>query len=330
MFMKSHIVQFKAAIAAFAIAVGMLVAPMESAQGTDKVIAMGTGNIAGVLYPLGGAICRLVNDGRKSHGQRCMVESTAGSISNINAIMSGDLEIGFAQGDAQYVAFKGLGPYKEKPQTKLRALFSAYPELFSVVARADANIRGFADLSGKRVNIGEPGSATRTATEILMSAFDIRQRDFKPASELKPDEMPRSLCDNRIDAFTFIVGHPSAIVQEATGACAANIVAVSGPAIDKVVKDFPFYAKASVPGRMYKGNDGPQPTVGVMVTVVTSADLPEQTAYLVTKAVFDSFEDFKKLHPALAHITKELMLEGNTAPFHPGALKYYKEKGLLK
>jgi len=321
--------QFKSALIAAAIAASALFVPAQSAHSADKFITVGTGGIVGVYYPLGGAICRFVNAGRKDHGYRCTVESTGGSVFNINAVMSGDMDIGFAQSDTQFYALNGQGPFKEK-QPKLRALFSVYPELFTLVTRQDANIKSFADLKGKRMNIGDPGSGTRATTELVMAATGIKKEDLRLATELKFVEMAPALCDNKIDAFTFVAGHPNAIFQEAATSCASNIASVSGPGIDKLVKDNPFYAKANIPGKMYKGTDNPQPSFGVLATMVASADLPEQTAYIITKALFDNFDDFRKLHPAVANITKEQMLEGNTVPFHPGALKYFKEKGLLK
>lgn len=300
------------------------------AQPAQKFITVGTGGIVGVYYPLGGAICRFVNASRKDHGLRCTVESTGGSVFNINAVMSGDMDIGFAQSDTQYYAMTGAAAFKDKPQPKLRALFSVYPELLTLVTRQDANIKTFADIKGKRINVGDPGSGTRVTTELVMKEMGMKIEDLKFAGELKFVEMAPALCDNKIDAFTFVAGHPNAIFQEAATTCASSIASVTGPAVDKLVKEHPFYAKASVPGKMYKGTDSPQPTFGVMATVVASADLPEQTAYVITKAVFDNFDDFRKLHPAVSNITKEQMLEGNTVPFHPGALKYFKEKGMMK
>lgn len=316
-------------LAAAALAAGALTGTPAVAQ-QQKFITVGTGGIVGVYYPLGGAICRFVNASRKDHGLRCTVESTGGSVFNINAVMSGDMDIGFAQSDTQFYAMTGAAAFKDKPQPKLRALFSVYPELLTLVTRQDANIKTFADIKGKRINVGDPGSGTRVTTELVMKEMGMKIEDLKFAGELKFVEMAPALCDNKIDAFTFVAGHPNAIFQEAATTCASSIASVTGPAVDKLVKEHPFYAKASVPGKMYKGTDNPQPTFGVMATVVASADLPEQTAYVITKAVFDNFDDFRKLHPAVANITKEQMLSGNTVPFHPGALKYFKEKGLMQ
>jgi uncharacterized protein len=306
----------------------VLLAPVP-ALAQQKFITVGTGGIVGVYYPLGGAICRFVNAGRKDHNLRCTVESTGGSVFNINAVMAADMDVGFAQSDTQYYAMKGEGPWKDKPQPKLRALFTVYPELFTLVARQDANIRKFEDIKGKRINIGDPGSGTRATMELVMKEFGITQADLKLASELKFVEMAPALCDNKIDAFVFVAGHPNAIFQEAATSCSSNIASVSGPPVDRLVAANPFYAKADVPGKMYKGTDAAQPAFGVLATLVVSADMPDATAYAITKAVFDNFDDFKKLHPAIANITKEGSLKGNTVPFHPGAVKYFKEKGLM-
>ena len=320
----------RGAIVALAALSGLALAPVQGASGADKVLSVGTGGINGVYFPLGGAICRQIETGRGNPGQRCMVESTDGSVSNINAVLSGELDLGLAQGDAQYTAVKGLGPFKEQPQPRLRALFSLYPELFTVVARQDAAIQRIDALNGKRVYAGEPGSATRAIAELVLEANGVKPQDLTLVAGMNPAELGPALCDRRIDAFALIAGHPNASVQQATSACAAGIVAVAGTAIDRLVGEHPFLAKAEVPGGMYRGTQRAQASFGVFAAVVASADLPEATAYLVTRAVFENFDAFKRAHPALANASKESMLLGNTAPFHPGAMRYFRESGLLK
>lgn len=327
---RGPVVQCKAAIVRTLAAAGMLFMMLPGASGAEQLVGVGTGGINGVYYPLGGALCRLVNAGRREHGLHCMVESTAGSVSNIDAVMAGSLDLGLAQSDAQYTALKGLGPYQERPQPKLRALFSVYPESFTLVARRDADIKGVGDLRGKRVYIGNPGSATRAIAEFVLHAHGIGAQALNLSAELEFAELATALCGDRIDAFAVIVGHPNANVRAAADACAVNIAAVSGPAIDQVIKDFPFLGKASVPGGIYKGMNLSQPSFGVFATVVASADLPEETAYQLTKSVFDRFEELRQSHPALAHITRASMLAGNTVPFHPGAVRYFMEQGMMK
>jgi TRAP transporter TAXI family solute receptor len=297
-----------------------------------QYVTIGTGGVTGVYYPTGGAICRLVNKNKKEHGVRCSVESTGGSVYNINTIRAKELEMGVAQSDWQYHAYHGTSKFKEKGAFKgLRAVFSVHPEPFTVVARADSGIKNFDDLKGKRVNIGNPGSGQRGTMEVLMKAKGMTTKDFKLASELKSGEQSKALCDNKIDAMVFTVGHPSGSIKEATTTCDSRLVTVDGAAVEKLVADNDFYRTATIPGGMYRGNDQDTKTFGVGATFVTSADVPEKVVYAVVKSVFENFDAFKKLHPAFANLKKEEMVaDGLSAPLHAGAAKYYKEAGLIK
>ncbi|MDG4719919.1 MULTISPECIES: TAXI family TRAP transporter solute-binding subunit [Thalassospira] len=313
-----------------AIAGAALFAGQASAQ-ENRFITIGTGGVTGVYYPTGGAICRLVNKDRKEHGIRCSVESTGGSSYNINTIRSGELDLGVAQSDIQYYALHGEKAFAEVgPFEGLRAVFSIHPEPFTVVARADAGIKTFDDLKGKRVNIGNPGSGQRDTMDIVMAAKGWTLDDFALASELKPAEQSQALCDNKIDAMIYTVGHPSGSIQEATTACDSVLVEVAGEAIDKLVADNPYYRVATIPGGMYRGNPDDVKTFGVGATFVSSTATDADVVYHVVKAVFDNFDDFKKLHPAFANLVKEEMVkDGLSAPLHDGAVKYYKEAGLM-
>jgi len=297
----------------------------------QRFVTIGTGGVTGVYYPTGGAICRLVNKTRKKHGIRCSVESTGGSVYNLNAIRNGELDMGVAQSDWQYHAYNGTSKFKDAgPNKKLRAVFSVHAEPFTVVARADAGIKNFRDLKGKRVNVGNPGSGQRGTMEVVMKAVGWSMKDFKLASELKSAEQSKALCDNKIDAMVFTVGHPSGSIKEATTSCDAVLVNVTGPAIDKLVKDNDYYRTATIPGGMYRGNPNDTQTFGVGATFVTSSDVPEDVIYNVVKAVFENFDTFRKLHPAFNHLEKKQMIkDGLSAPLHRGAIKYYKEAGLM-
>ena len=309
-----------------------LVAGGASAQDNQTFISIGTGGVTGVYYPTGGAICRLVNRGRADHGIRCGVESTGGSVYNINALRSGELEFGVAQSDWQFHAIEGTSQFEEQGAFEdLRAVFSVHPEPFTVVARADAGIETFEDLKGKRVNVGNPGSGQRGTMEVLMEAMGWTMDDFQLTSELQAAEQSQALCDNNIDAMVYTVGHPSGSIQEATTACDAVLVDVSGEAVDKLVEENPYYRTATIPGGMYRGNDEDTATFGVGATFVTSATVPEEVVYEVTKAVFENFDQFKGLHPAFADLTKEEMVaDGLSAPLHAGAEEYYREAGLIE
>jgi len=320
-------------VMALGVAAGLLMAGAAGPTGAaeQQFISIGTGGVTGVYYPTGGAICRLVNKGRKEHGIRCSVESTGGSVYNVNTIREGELDFGVAQSDVQYNAFNGTSQFAEQgPFENLRAVFSVHPEPFTVVARADSGITTFADLAGKRVNIGNPGSGQRETMEVVMNALGWDKSTFALASELKSAEQSQALCDNKIDAMVFTVGHPSGSIKEATTSCDSIIVPVTGPEIDKLVADNAYYRKATIPGGMYRGTDEDVETFGVGATFVTSADVPEDVVYVVVKAVFDDFDQFKNLHPAFANLKPEEMIkDGLSAPLHDGAVKYYKEQGWM-
>lgn len=304
-----------------------------TAQGAENTfVTIGTGGVTGVYYPAGGAICRLVNKNRKEHGIRCSVESTGGSVYNLNTIRAGELDMGVAQSDWQYHAYNGSSKFTEQGANKdLRAVFSLHPEPFTVVARKDAGIKNFMDLKGKRVNIGNPGSGQRGTMEVLMNAIGWKKSDFSLASELKSAEQSRALCDNKIDAMVFTVGHPSGSIKEATTTCDTVLVPVTGAAVDKLIADNDYYRKAVIPGDMYRGNPDAVETFGVGATFVSSSKVPEDVIYQVTRAVFENFDDFRKLHPAFNNLVQtEMVKDGLSAPLHSGAKKYFLEADLIK
>lgn len=300
-------------------------------QAQQRFVSIGTGGVTGVYYPTGGAICRLVNKDRKQHGIRCSAESTGGSVYNINAIRAGELEFGVAQSDWQFHAYNGTSKFQDQGKfSDLRAVFSVHPEPFTLLVRGDKPIRSFEGLKGYKVNVGNPGSGQRATMEVVMEAFGMKMSDFSLAAELKGSEMAQALCDGKIDAMIYTIGHPAAAITEATTTCDVNLVDVKGAPIDKLVRDNSFYRVAKIPGGMYEGNDQEATTFGVGATFVTSANVPDEVVYTVVKAVFDNFADFKQLHPAFANLNEEEMIkDGLSAPLHPGALRYYKERGWM-
>lgn len=298
----------------------------------QRFISIGTGGVTGVYYPAGGAICRLVNQHRKQHGLRCSVESTGGSIDNINSIRTGELDFGVAQSDIQYHAYRGTLMFENQGSfEKLRAVFSLYSEPVTILARRDAEIKNIDDIKGKRLNIGNPGSGTRATWEVLETALGWQRSDLKLAAAMPSDEVGQALCDNDIDAYFWLVGHPSALTQETLSSCNAVLVHVTGPAIDKLVQAHSYYRYATIPGGMYEGIAEDIKTFGLGATVVTSADVPEEVVYEVAKAVLGNLEAFRDLHPAFVHlVAAEMVKESLSAPLHPGAMKAYKELNLMK
>ncbi len=298
----------------------------------QRFVTIGTGGVTGVYYPAGGAICRLVNMDRKEHGIRCSVESTGGSIYNLNAIRQGELDLAVAQSDWQFHAYNGTSQFESDGKNeKLRAVFSLHPEPFTVVASKESQIKNFEDLAGKRVSVGNPGSGQRATAEVLMKEMGWTMDKFSLAAELKAAEQSQALCDGNIDAFFYTVGHPSGSIKEATTSCDSVLVNVDNEATKKLVDDNPYYRVATIPAGMYRGNDEDTTTFGVAATFVTSTDVADDVVYEVVKAVFENFDSFKRLHPAFGNLEKsEMVSDALSAPLHPGAEKYYKEAGLLK
>ena len=319
---------------AIAVTTGILMglSAQSASAAEQKFVSIGTGGVTGVYYPTGGAICRLVNKTRKDHGIRCSAESTGGSVYNINTIRAGELEFGVAQSDWQFHAYNGTSKFKDAGKfSELRAMFSVHPEPFTLIVRKDSGINSFEGLKGKRVNIGNPGSGQRGTMEIVMEAFGMKKSDFALASELKGSEMAAAICDNKIDAMIYTIGHPAAAIKEATTACEVKLIDVKGAPIDKLVKNNPYYRTATIPGGMYSGTPNDVTTFGVGATFVTSSKVPDNVAYIVAKETMKNIEQFRKLHPAFAKLDPKTMIsDGLSAPLHPGAVKAYKELGLMK
>jgi hypothetical protein len=323
--------KLKASAFAVAAAVSLGAASTSVSAQEQRFVTIGTGGVTGVYYPAGGAICRLVNMDRKEHGIRCSVESTGGSVYNLNAIRQGELDLAVAQSDWQYHAYNGTSQFKDDGANKdLRAVFSLHPEPFTVVASKGSGIKAFEDLEGKRVSVGNPGSGQRATAEVLMEEMGWGMDKFALAAEIKAAEQSQALCDGNIDAFFYTVGHPSGAIKEATTSCDSVIVNVDNEATQTLIEENPYYRKAVIPGGMYRGSDEDTTTFGVAATFVSSTDVPEDVVYAVVKAVFENFDSFKRLHPAFANLNKEEMVsDALSAPLHPGAAKYYKEAGLI-
>lgn len=303
-----------------------------AAAPSQRFATVGTGGLTGVYYPVGGAISRIVNAKFDEYKLKVTVESTGGSVFNINAVLSGDIEFGIAQSDRQYEAWEGTSDWASAgPRKDLRVVCALHPESITLMAAEDAGIRTIYDLKGKRVNIGDPGSGNRgNAIDALANAGLNWETDIR-AEQLKAVESAKLLQDGRIDAYFYTVGHPNGSVMEATaGTRKVRFVPIEN--VDDLIAKYPFYAKSTIPISMYPNaaNTSDVVTYGVKATLITSAKVPEDIVYAVTKEIFENLEAFKALHPSLAVLTKENMLEGNSAPYHDGAIKYFKEAGLMK
>jgi TRAP transporter TAXI family solute receptor len=305
---------------------------MVSAGYCRTFVAIGTGGVTGVYYPTGGAISKMINKKEKQYKIKASFESTAGSVYNINAVLSGELDFGIAQSDRQYQAYHGLAEWSTTgPQKELRSVFSIHPESITLIASVDSKIQTVADLAGKRVNIGNPGSGQLQNSKDVLGAAGVTL-DSIHTEQVKAVEAPSLLQDEKIDAFFYTVGHPNGNIKEATsGRIKVNIIPITS-GVEALIDKYPYFAKATIPISFYPnaGNSSDVETVGVKATFVTSQKLSEDVVYAITKEVFDNLDSFKTLHPAYGVLTKENMLQGLSAPIHKGALRYYKETGLLK
>lgn len=310
----------------------LMISLAEESLAATKYVSIGTGAITGVYYPAGGAICRLLNRGRKEHGIRCSVESTGGSVSNLNAIRNGAIDFGIVQSDWQYHAYNGSGFFADqKPFKELRSVFSLYTETFTIAVLEKSGIKKLDDIVGKRVNFGPQGSGMYATMEVLMGVKDWSKQSFSSVTYLQPSEQPKALCDEKIDVMIYASGNPNGVLQEATQTCKVRIIPIDSETIDKLINVNSFYVASAIPGGMYAGNPNNVQTFGVKAGIVTSEKASADVVYNMTKAVFDNFDNFKTLHPVFSAIKKEDMIkEGNSAPMHPGAARYFREAKLIK
>ncbi|PLY10724.1 MAG: C4-dicarboxylate ABC transporter substrate-binding protein [Arcobacter sp.] len=295
-----------------------------------EYITIGTGGITGTYYPTGGAICRLLNMIKKQTDVLCTIESTDGSVYNINSIVKGELDFGIVQSDIVYDALKGIEKFEGKDVPKLRAVMAIYPELFTLVSRKDANIKSIMDIKGKRINLGSPGSGNEATAEILFAALGIKKSELAYAGMSKVAEMPEELKDSRIDGYFYMVGHPTANIKITSDFVDVRLVPISGNKVDKLVEKYPYYTQDIIPANTYKGNSEDVSTFGVKAVLVTTSDTSDEIVYALVKQVLENFELFRKSHPAFLHITEESLLKGLSAPLHDGAKRYYKDAGLIK
>lgn len=333
--MNKIVVAIAAILTAGAVAVWALGAGRgrgEPAADGDGRLVIGTGVITGLYYPAGGAICRLLNRGRDVHGLRCSVEATEGSVANINALRGGELDLAIVQSDWQNYAFNGSGSFKSVGAFEdLRALFSLHGETFSVFVRRDSKLRQFAELKGKRVNVGPAGSGQRAMFEDVMAAHDFTPKDFAQLGDLRGAEQTKALCERRIDAAVVVLAHPNGAIQEMAAACELSLVEIGEAPLARLLDGRPYYARLTLPSGLYDRLPAQDTrSFGLKATVVAPEQLDDEVVYQIVRALFDNIEEFRAMHPAFETLDPRAMTrDGLSAPLHAGAARYFKEKGLL-
>jgi uncharacterized protein len=294
----------------------------------QQFFRIGTGGTAGTYYPVGGMVANAVSS--------TSIVSTAvasnGSVANVNAIVGGGAESGFAQADVAAWAFTGTGLWEGRGKVEdLRAIANLYPESVHLVVRKGLNVKSPADLKGRRVSLDEPGSGTLINARAILGAYGVREADIK-AEFVKPNQAADKMKDGSIDAFFFTGGFPaSAITELATSGPGIELVAIDGPQAEALRKSLTFFAADEIPAGTYK-DIGAVKTVAVGAQWVTSAKIPNDTVYEITKALWSDKTRtiLDSGHAKGKAIRKETALLGLGLPLHAGAERFYKEAGLLK
>jgi TRAP transporter TAXI family solute receptor len=311
----------------------LLLLPLAAAAGLPvraetRLLTIGTGNPTGVYFAAGNAICRVVHNHGDATGDpslRCLAPSSAGSLRNIEALLSGDIDVAIVQSDVAYGVLSGINPKAKE----LRSLFSLHAEPYQLVAAGDAQIARWDDLRGKRFNIGNPGSGNRRTNEVLMAAHRTPREAFALTTELPPAEQTKALCDDRIDAFGFVAGVPNASVAAAIEKCGATLAGLDSPVDAELAAKFPYFGITTIRKGAYRGIDRDIDTLSTFATVLVRPDLPDATVAAIMAAVFDMLDTFRAQHPALHDLDPAQMARrGLVAPFHPAALEFLRARQL--
>ncbi|WP_269582025.1 TAXI family TRAP transporter solute-binding subunit [Roseibium sp. Sym1] len=307
-----------------------LFGPALGQEAEQQFVTIGTGGVTGVYYPSGGATCKIVNRSRAEHGVRCSVETTFGSIVNIEKIRDGEIDFGYVQSDWQYHAFNGTSVFEEAgPFEDLRSVFSLHREVATVVVRDESDFRNFNDLKRARINIGAAGSGSAASWGALISRLGWTEADQNSLSDLNTSQLAEALCSGTIDAYFVLIGHPASLIEETQQQCDIRLLGIEGDAVTRLLDEAPYYMAAEIPADLYGMNETVR-SFGVLATFVTSSKMPEDIVATMVQALFDHFDSFRRLHPALNNLVVEDMVgTAMAAPLHPGALTFYRERGLL-
>jgi TRAP transporter TAXI family solute receptor len=312
--------------AAAALATTLAFAGTAQAQ---QFFRIGTGGTAGTYYPVGGMIANAVSQPGKIIAT---AQSSNGSLANVNAVASGSLEAGFSQSDVATWAYTGTGAFEGKPKvTDLRMIANLYPESIHLVVKKGSGIKSVADLKGKRVALDEPGSGTLIDARMVLAAYGIKESDIKP-EYIKPNQAGDKLKDGALDAFFFVGGAPAGAISElASSGTGIELLPLTGPQAEGLLKSSPWFAVDTIPANTYKDVPAVQ-TLAVGAQLVTSAKVDANTVYEITKAMYSDAaqKTLRAGHAKGKFINAKNAVQGVGIPFHPGAEKYYREVGLIK
>jgi hypothetical protein len=293
-----------------------------------KFVSIASGWVVGVYYPLAGAISNIAH--KNLPDIKITVESSGASVANAKLIASGDADMAILQNDIAYYALKGTKPMFDKEVANMRGITALYQEHCQIQARRDAKIATVKDLKGKRVCVGPLGSGTEQNAMQILEAYGMSFNDLGKVERLTATESSDYLKDGRLDAAFYSVGVGASGLVDTAMTVDSVIVPVDGQAAESLIKKYPFFTKAIVPKTAYKGMEADVPTVAVMAILVARAEMEEAMAYQITKVIFDNIKDIERAHAKGKEVTLESALNGMSIPLHPGAEKFFKEKGIKK
>jgi len=294
-------------------------------QSVKMILA--TGGTAGTYYPFGGAIAQIWNS--KIPGMNVTAQATGASVENVKLVNKKDAELAIVQSDTVDFAFKGIESFKTGKQDKMMGIAVLYPEVIQVVVRADSGINSIADLKGKKVGVGAPGSGTEANFRQLLDVYGLDYNALKP-QYLSFSESAEQFKDKNIDAFIVVAGTPNSAIMDIGAQHALKILPVPADMATKLFAKYPFLAPVKIPANTYKGITADVETVAVMAVLIVNPEVKEDVVYNLTKALFDNQENLGKAHNKGKELKLETATKGLSIPFHPGAVKYYKEKGIMK
>jgi TRAP transporter TAXI family solute receptor len=315
----------KKTIVVLTLCVAMLGLASAAMAGEVKMV-LATGGTAGTYYPFGGAMAKIWNS--KIPGMNVTAQATGASIENIRLMNKDEVELALVQSDNIDWAFFGKEVFKEKI-TKMAAIAVLYPEVVHIVLRGDSPAKTFGDLKGLKVGVGAPGSGTEANFRQLMEVYDMKKDDVK-GQYLSYAESAEQFKDKHIDAFFLTTGVPNSAIMDVANTRPIKIVGIDDAMVAKITQKYPFLAPAKIPANTYKGQPEEVKTIAVMAVLIASPNVKEEVAYNITKALIENQPELASAHAKGKELSLQGAVKGVSIPFHPGAAKYYKEKGLMK
>ena len=305
----------------YAVAATMMAAALPASA---QQLSIATGGTGGVYYPIGGGFAELINN--HIDGAQATAEVTGASVENMGLIMRGDADLALVLADTAYQAYTGTGDFEGRQIENTRALASVYPNAVQLVTLTESDIHSIADLAGKRVSVGAPGSGTELNARALLEANGVSYSDFTP-QRLNFNETADAIRDGDIDAGFWSVGPPTSSILNLAATRDIRLIGLSDEEIANAQEVEAVFAPYELAAGMYDGMDEAVQTIGIPNVLVVNADMDEELAYQLTQLLFENTDELIAVHPAANDTTIEFTMSSTPVPLHPGALRYFEEVG---